>query len=242
MLDIDFLPSEYHQRRTQRHAKPWRHVVVVTSLLIVAGLASTQRLQRNRVQTELAVFSPLYEKLLADQKNLGELKTRLDGLRHHAVLLTYLRHPWPKTRLLATLLDPLPEGIRLEQCAVARESMPIQASAGDEARPQNSSEPKDVSKLVGAERDLNRLRDEYGKTQTVIRFHGSADNAELLHDYIAQLTRKPLFARAELESLETTSSGEKARVRFRGVVVVRPGYGQPGARGLAEAPPSASAE
>lgn len=242
MLDIDFLPSEYHQRRTQRHAKPWRHVVVVATLLVVAGLASAQRSQRNRVQSELAAVTPLYEKLLADQKHLGELKARLGGLRHDAALLTYLRHPWPKTRLLATLLDPLPEGVRLEQCAVAREALPTQPPTGDDARPRASSEPKEASKLAGAERDLNRLREEYDKTQTVIRFHGSADDAEVLHAYIAQLTRKPLFVRAELESLETVGSGEKARVRFRGVVVVRLCYGQPGSRALAEAAAAAPTE
>lgn len=235
MLDIDFLPSEYHQRRTQRHAKPWRHVIVVATLLVVAGLASAQRSQRNRVQSELAAVAPLYDKLLADQKRLGELKTRLGVLRHDAALLAYLRHPWPRTRLLAVLLDPLPEGVRLEQCAVAREPLPTQPPAGDDARPRASSESKDTSKLAGAERDLNRLREEYDKTQTVIRFHGSADDAESLHAYIAQLTKKPLFVRAELESLETIGTGEKARVRFRGVVVVRPCYGQPGSRSLAEA-------
>jgi len=242
MLDIDFLPPEYHQRRTQRHAKPWRHVIVVVALLVVAALASVQRVQRNRVQSELSVVVPLYDKLLADQKRLGELKTRLGGLRHDAALLAYLRHPWPKTRLLATLLDPLPEGVRLEQCTVARETPPPLPSPGDETRPRTSSEPKDLSKLAGAERDLHRLREEYDKTRTIIRFHGSADNAEVLHTYIGHLTKKPLFVRAELESLETVGTGETARARFRGVAVVRPCYGQPGARVSAEATASRSAE
>lgn len=240
MLDIDFLPPEYHQRRTQRHAKPWRHVIVVVTLLVVAALASAQRLQRNRVQTELAVVAPLYDKLLADQKRLSDLKTRLSAVRRNAALLTYLRHPWPRTRLLATLLDPLPDGVRLEQCVVAREAVPPPTEIGESARPRASSEQNDASKIAGAERDLNRLREEYDKTRTVIRFHGSADNAELLHAYIGQLTKKPLFVRAELESLETVGTGEKALVRFRGVVVVRPGYGQPGARASAEAPMPAS--
>ncbi len=242
MLDIDFLPPEYHQRRTQRHAKPWRHVIVVVALLVVAALASAQRVQRNRVQSELAVVVPLYDKLLADQKRLGELKTRLNGLRHDAALLAYLQHPWPKTRILTALLDPLPAGVRLEQCTVTRETPPQQPAVGDETRPRTSSEPKDAAKLAGAERDLHRLREEYDKTRTVLRFHGSADNAELLHAYIGQLTKNRLFVRAELESLETVGTGEKALARFRGVVIVHPCYGQPGARVSAEATASPSAE
>ena len=229
MLQIDFLPQEYRQRHARRNVKPWRHIVVVAVLCAVAGLASVQRIQRQRVQRELTLVSPLYEQVIGQQKRLADVQTQLRRAKDEANVYAYLRHPWPKTQLLAAVLKSVPTEVRIEQLGIVREAIVTATPAGlPETRPRSNATPEDQTKLSPDERDLRRLRAEYDKLRTVIHLSGSTSDSASLHAYFAELGRLPLFAKAEIESLETTEIRGAATVRFRATVCVRNGYGQAG--------------
>lgn len=228
MLQIDFLPQEYRQRQARHRVKPWRHIAVVVVLCIVAGLASLQRIERQRVRRELSFVTPIYEQVVGQQKRLTEMQAELRRAQNEADVYAYLKHPWPKTQLLAAVLKPAPGEVHIDQLNIVREAVATATPAGmPESRPRNAG-PDEQSKLSPTERDLRRLRGEYDKLRTVIRLSGSTSDSAGLHAYFAELNRLPLFAKAEVESLETIEVKGTTTVRFRAAIFVRAGYGQTG--------------
>jgi hypothetical protein len=130
--------------------------------------------------------------------------------------------------LLVALLAPRPAEITLEQLRITREKPAVEAATERHLRTEKPSEEDDLSKLLPAERDLRHFREESDKMRTVIHIAGSTADSGALHRYLSELGKHNLFAKAELDSLESLESKGGAVIKFRATVVVRPGYGQPG--------------
>lgn len=228
MQDIDFLPVQHRQKRVQRRSQPWRIVAVALFVALLATGALSQRARKRRAEKELDEIVPQYELAVGRNRKLAELRAQLGTARNAAELFTYLRHPWPRTQLLAALLAPLPEGITIEQLQITRETPQDQAPAKRYSRRENEAEDDEVDKLPPAARDLRRLRDEFDKATTVVLISGTTGDSGVLHRYLGALGRASLFTKAELDSLESAEDGPARTPEFRATLVVRPGYGQPG--------------
>ncbi|MHC4181635.1 MAG: hypothetical protein ACYSWU_29440 [Planctomycetota bacterium] len=228
MQDIDFLPVQHRQKRVQRRSQPWRIVAVALFIALLATGALSQRARKRRAEKELAAIVPQYELAVGRNRRLAELRAQLDTARNAAELFTYLRHPWPRTQLLAALLAPLPEGITIEQLQITRQTPQDQAPAKRYSRRENEAEDDELAKLPPAARDLRRLRDEFDKATTVVVISGTTGDSGALHRYLGALGRASLFTKAELDSLESAEDGAARTPEFRATLVVRPGYGQPG--------------
>jgi Tfp pilus assembly protein PilN len=229
MLDIDFLPQEM-QRRQARRDSSLRPVLVGAAIIAIVGAAAiVQHRQTREARQALAAVEPFYEQAVAQQQQLVETKKQVEKLRHEAELYTYLKHPWPRTQLLAAVLLPLPAAVRLEQLQVVREAASPSGQPETRARGDRPSD-EEQAKLMPVQRDLRRLREEYDKTQAVVRLSGSTSDSAALHQYLAELGRNGLFVRAELDAIESLEVKGVPTARFRATLFVRPGYGQPGAR------------
>ncbi len=227
MLDIDFLPAQYHRRQARKRSQPWQVIVVLSFVALVAAAAVGQYRRHGVLRAKLQTIEPQYEQAVAMREQVAARQKTLQQSRAEAALLTYLRHPWPRTQLLRAIVDPLPDAIVLNRLEISNER---RAAQGRPERPRSREKDDDKSRamLTPAERDLAALRQQVDSVETMIRISGTTGDGAALHRYVGQLARGSLFRRAELESIESFEGGNGHTVRFQASVAVRPGYGQPG--------------
>ncbi len=226
MLDIDFLPAQYHRRQARKRSKPWQVVVVLAFTTIVAVAAVGQFRRHAALRAELDLLAPQYEQAVAANDRLAKLQTELKEARAEATLLTYLRHPWPRTQLLRALLEPLPDEILLSELEITTGAAAV--ARPSPRRPQPNEDEKALAALPAAERDLAELREQADTAPTIMRVRGATSDSAVLHRFLGALGHHSLVRKAELESIERVEREDGRNVRFRATIVVRPGYGQPG--------------
>jgi hypothetical protein len=247
---LDFLPDRYRQATTRRRNSYWR--LVVTLLFVGAfaatavGLHSVHRDVRAHAANVDARLASARLRLAAIKQKSAELAT----LDEHAALVTFLRHPWPRSRLAASVLADLPATITVEKMriyAVDRPKPPqSEASAtGETAAPVGSA-------VAG---DLEELKTQVEAYDVVVQVDGVTRDLPGLHLYLQSLLANELFVKAEPTSIEAVSEvGDRAGnapspgsgvARFTAHVTVVPGWGCPGgpaadegrgAAGMAAAP------
>lgn len=233
MPDIDFLPAEYRKRHAQHRHTTWRLGLLGAAVAVFALAAVGQLVRRQHVRAELDMIEPVHAALLAHGKQLAGLQTHLQTARATAELVTYLRHPWPRTRILDEILRPLPEELTLDRVTIDRGTPETRGGQPRLSRAQEQAEAAKAAALPPAIRDLKRLRDEADPTRTVVNIVGTTSDNAALHRYLAALEKNQLFSKVELVDVE--SSEGHTGMRFSMMLVVRPGYGQPGGPA---APPS----
>jgi hypothetical protein len=229
MVDIDFLPVEYRQRRRWRQSQPWQVVAAVAIVGLLATAAITQHRRWRRAEAELAAITPVYETVVKLRSRLADVRKQLNQARAHAELYTYLHHPWPRSQLLAAMVTPLPDEITLQQVEILRE--PAGASPPVEIRPVAGGKSQDqaLKSPSPAQRDLAKLRDRTDPTRTVVVLTGTAAGSSAVHRYLGALDSVEIFDKAELDWFESAPGGKTGEtLRFRAVLAVQPGYGQLG--------------
>lgn len=227
MNDIDFLPDHLRVNRRE-HQTRLLWFAGVACCVMALGVASTlQYAARRRLTADLAVVGRAYDAAQSEIQRLARARAELDVAHDEAELLTFLRHPWPRTQIIAALLTPLPESVTLTELRIARES-PVQAKVGRfqaEAGPERVGQQAD--QRPPARRDLERLRQAIEELQTVVSIDGTATDGAALHGYLSDLRQAPLFTAIELGSLESGAENAAGLTRFNVRVNVRPGYGHP---------------
>lgn len=240
MNEIDFLPLEYHQKSADRRQRPWRTVVVLAFATLLGAATMLDFQRRQRLRNDLETIRPQYEKAVAQMARLGELQLQVRSARAESDLYTYLRHPWPRTQILAALLAPLPEEIVIEELKIHQERSPTSDATGSTAKPEvkrldPKAEEAELAKLPPAARDLKRIRAESDAKHTVVILTGQSSESATLHHYLGELGKNDLFRKVQLRSFETTKSEQGPTLRFVAVIIVRPGYGQPGGPAVGKA-------
>ena len=223
MQDIDFLPADYRRRRTNRHGRSWQILAAgaVVGLIVVVAVGQTRALRQ--VETRLAEIAPQREMFESQKTQLGDLRKQLSEAEAEAELIAYMRHPWPKTQLLAETLRCLPEEVVCSMIRIARETQMGQVRrqrGGD-------SEEEDLTKLEPATRDLRLLQEECDFATVTVVLEGTTADGIKLHQYLQQLNDVPLLSKVELQSLESTHGEADVKFRFEARLTVRPGFGQP---------------
>jgi hypothetical protein len=228
MKSIDFLPESYKQRRLHRRA----YHVEITALLIFGSMvalgATTQMVQRMRVNERLTQAEAEYQAATEIEKEHAALQSKIAERSLEAELVAYLGHPWPRTQILRSVTSAVPEAITLTRFAIVR----------DESYPLTTEVDDPEKKLAGAERDLAELRREFDRRPTTLQLSGTADDAATVYDFATRLAESPLLVSVKLESVEnqTTQSLESgAAIRqttFRLRAILPPAPGQPGYKPL----------
>ena len=237
MHDIDFLPSEY---REQQRSRNWydRRILVVTGVIaLIAASAWSQGRRARRLEADVAMRRPACAATAQTRQTLDQLQSQLQLARTRADLVTYLRHPWPRTRILAALLGPLPDNVSFEELTMEVQA-PSGARHGSSRSPAAQEEQRSESAaLAPAARDLQRLREEVDSQQTIVTITGVTSDSAALHEYLGALGRERLFSTAQLQSSGIDRS-DPTSIRFSVTLIVRPGYGQPGGPSGSDARPS----
>jgi hypothetical protein len=148
------------------------------------------------------------------------------SIERQAELETYLKHPWPRTQILAALIDQLPEEVQLEKISIVREPLPASAN---EPLPQTTKVGEAAqAKLDPAQRDLETIRNVYDRSRIVVQLAGQSDDPLAFHRYLEDLGRSKLFTKLEEGGLEHVAGDTEDHIRFTARIIIRPGYGQPG--------------
>ena len=230
MKNIDFLPEIYRERSKQHHARIWWVVVLVIFGSAISFTASIQFMLRRNVQRHLEELEPQFAAAKKLDRQLLDLQSQTNKQSQSATLYTYLKHPWPRTQILAAIVSPLPDSIRLTEVRLAEQAQVVQASDTPAPRRRNNrnAEAAEV-KLAPAEYDLEELRKQYDGQRVVIDISGFAKEVGELRTYVDQLSRNGFVASAQLKSLEAVSdSAQAGQTRFDVHLVLHPGYGQAG--------------
>jgi len=227
MREIEFLPIEYRQKHARRQSQPWQVVVAAAIVGLVGVAATVQYYARRAAQADLAVITPVYESAVDQRAQIEAAQKRLGFAQDMATLYVYLRHPWPRTQLLAALVNPLPETITLQQIQILRE-MPAQSAAAPRKIADRKTEEARLQAMTPAQRDLEKLAAHSDSLHTIVIITGTATEIAALHAYVSELDATDIFNKAELDCFDTLDDGQNGPlVQFRAVLAVQPGYGQP---------------
>ena len=228
---IDFLPVSYREQSTKRKVSYWRLLVIALFGGMFVSTAIYQMRLGQQAEVGLVNVENQYASAVAETNRFAELQAKLGPANTQAELLTYLRHPWPRTQILAAILTPLPDGIELRELRMGRQR--VEKPPAKDERTAVSPETANNDKTPPAGRDLARLQSETDGMQLVVTLTGTTTDADALHAFLDKLGRDKLFAQVRLGTIDARSNesaaGENAHVsRFTAQLFVSPGYGQAG--------------
>ena len=230
-LDIDFLPPRYREECAQRKTHFLRVLSLIVFGVVLSSLAAVQWHTGRKLTSKLEAIAPIHERAHERTVQLTTLKNELARASDQAELLTYLRHPWPRTQLLSAIIEPMPESIKLSELTIGRQeeegegvALPSQMARNTPTASTPEAESKET--LSATQLDLKQLRAEFDPRQTIIHMAGETSNVSELHEYLGELASHSLILKAELRSIETGGRDSIATM-FRARIELRPGYGQP---------------
>lgn len=240
MNSIDFLPNDYRRQAADRRSHVWLFITLTIYGGFVGVVATHQFLSRRAVQREFdQIEIPYVQAELANQR-LAELKSQLEETNVEADLHTYLRHPWPRTQVLAALVEYLPPEVNLTEVTVRRESREQDEDHTATAPTDAMGETDVPSTRPDVRQSFERLRKEIDATRTVIWVRGVTTDNTALHRCIRALGDSWLFTKADLESLDSMDDDATPGAATFGICLeLRPGYGQKD--GPAKRPPGSVA-
>ncbi|WP_254508911.1 PilN domain-containing protein [Anatilimnocola floriformis] len=222
MQTIDFLPEHYRERRKQRRVRWWWALIVCLFGGIVVATASLQWLSVQRVKRELAQLELQCKTHRQLDQELLALETKVASLSHSANLYTFLKHPWPRTQILAAVVSPLPEEVQLTSIRIAETLVAKKPAVG--ATPEASVEANKPTPPA-AVADLQQLHDAHEAQRIVVHVAGSVKEAETLHAYLESLARQPLIAEARLSGMETRKLETHSLVVFELHITIKSAHG-----------------
>lgn len=234
MKTIDFLPERYRQATKRRRTSYWR--LAVTGLFVVAfaGAAGGLFVIERDVRSQYERMNSLHAAAQAQQMLVANKQLELAELRNRADLATFLRHPWPRSRIVHEALSSLPEEVMIERVRLHTADRP-KSRVSEAAAPVVESTTK---KAATAETDLHDLRAAVEAVDLLVTLEGMTVDQAALHVYLQSLATSRLFVKAELTSIEASTgdqSGGESRFAVR--IVVRPGWGMTGGPSAEEMQP-----
>jgi Tfp pilus assembly protein PilN len=220
--NIDFLPQRYREAKIKRSASVWRLfcLFLFAGLLITASYLQSSHLQQARA--DLEKVNLLFTQANNIAKSVADMQAKNAPADQEAELLTYLRHPWPRSQVLAALISTVPESVNLESLEM-RFQLPERTLAERVGAASDAFKPAQT----GPGKDLKQLREQLDGGHWLVSLQGTAQDSADLHSYIAELEQQPLFSKVQLLSLEAQESPTSTACKFSAQIVLRQGYGQP---------------
>lgn len=225
MKNIDFLPERYRQATKRRRTSYWRLVVTGMFVVAFAGAAGGLFFVERDVRKQWEHVNSLHAAAKAQQMLVATKQAELADLRHKADLATFLRHPWPRSRIVHEALIGLPQEVGIERIRIHTAERP-KVKTGEVASSPSSETTK---KAATAETDLNELRESVEALDVLVTLEGITLDQPALHVYLQSLAASKLFVKAELTSIEaSTGDNTGGESKFAVKIVVRPGWGMTG--------------
>jgi Tfp pilus assembly protein PilN len=228
MKQIDFLPEVYRERMKLRRARVWWGIVVLIFGVAIGSTAAAQYWLKSSVEQQYAELETQFIAAQEQVKRLAQLQADNRTAGQWAGLVTYLEQPWPKSQLVVEVIRPLPESIILTELVIGEEETvrPVE-EAGPRRRGPREVEPQ-ATKIPPAQADLDQIRRSHDLKRAVIEISGTAQDDAPLHEYVTQLGRSPLIAKARIKSFgRAATASVQTPKSFTVQVEFRASHGQP---------------
>ena len=221
---IDFLPASYREQTAKRRTHVWRGCVIMIFVVALGTSGVVQYRMYQAARHDLAAVEPALLAAQSATKELSEIQSKLTAAQQQAELLTYLRHPWRRSEILAAVAESLPEALTLSTLLLDYETDAAQARQGTAVASDSLTK---VDTTPAAVQDLKKLRGATDLANLMVVITGITRETAALHQYLAALAANPLFETVELRSIEAATANEQGVSQFAAKIIVRQGYGQP---------------
>ncbi|MBI9016662.1 MAG: PilN domain-containing protein [Phycisphaerae bacterium] len=214
--DMNFLPEDYVQRKTQKRTNM---ICLVLFVLVVGavGVGFWITNQRNAVMNqESSAINNKMTKASAALHTLDILEKKKNEMLAKAEVTQMLMEPVPRSLLVATLTNNLPEGVSLLDYDLSCKEVKQAKSAVSKTKSRRKENAKEVSTQA-----------EIKKFQTVIRFTGISYSDQQVAQLVSNLKTSDLFSQVYLTYSEEhkikkdDSEDEKVR-KFNVVAILDP--------------------
>ncbi len=218
---IDFLPERYRQATSRRRSSYWRVVVAVLFVGIFVATAFSLHSMQVDVRREYEEVNLRYLAAKSEESLLTAEEAKLARITACADLLTFLRHPWPRSRLIDVLFSSLPATVRVERFTITNEPKAVQPTTKSEAAAATPSTERNATTV------LAELRKAVEQNDVVIRLEGITQDQPALHGYLQSLSADGLFLNAQIESIDAVAASPN-EAKFTARIIVLPGWGLAG--------------
>lgn len=188
MLNINFVPDDYVQKRRLYQANILYIVLLLIVLFVAGGVFLVIKTRQRSLFAEVSVINAKLAKTSEAIAQLEELQSKRKIMMKTALMTAQLIEPVPRSLLLAELANSLPAGVSLTRVKFVQKA---QAEAGA----AYSSKYEAAKAAAGAEQGQLSLEK---MLETEIEIEGLAPSDEEVAGYIARLSDSILFEDVDL--------------------------------------------
>ncbi len=208
---INFLPSDYVERRSRRHANTLCVLIGGGSLLLIAAMVGLTLLRAAAATQKRLYTEHKYQQASQEIERLRQLEDRKAGLLRKVELSSDLLERVPRSHLLARLANTLPEHTAIQTLAVALKDVKVRMPAPPAAPGAAGSGPKSVREARQRMRTVQQLQ---------FILSGFAETDVQVAEYIGRLNADPLFDEVNLEFSEQFPYSEDVELRRFEIVFI----------------------
>jgi len=217
--EIEFLPKKYREKRKSHNFQVSRMLLVV---VIVAGMSAVllyQLAKLHAVNQQVAALDEPHARVMQLMQEVERRRAEVAVKRHHAKLLTFLDHPYPKSQVISAIASPLPSEITITRLQVT-----VEQTVGANNKPP-SEKGKKAPKGHPMELDLKQLVDEAKSRRYTVEVEGTTDDTSCLYTFLASLHQAEIIESAKIESIDPHQKSDGSEFsNFTAHVKIKRGY------------------
>ncbi|MEW4451309.1 hypothetical protein AB1L30_01360 [Bremerella sp. JC817] len=194
--EIEFLPKKYREKRTRSSSNISRLVLAAVVVGVMVTVVIFQLAKLHTLNVQVASLDKQHERISQLMQEVDRKRAEVTALRHHANLLAFMDHPYPKSQVIASITNPLPADIVLTRIQLTTQQTGPPVVRG--AKEKGSVEPKG-DPLKG---DLEKLITELRNERCSIELEGTTRDSSLLYQFLADLHQSEVVESAKIESID----------------------------------------
>ncbi len=203
MLNINFVPDDYVQKRQSYRANIFYLVLFMIMLCVSGGTFLVIKARQRKLLAEASLANIRLTKASETISQLEELQGKRKQMMKTALVTAELIEPMPRSLVLAAVTNSLPAGVSLTRLKLVEKKLVNSASG-----PAYSSK-YEAAKSAGGQQ---QMPDEE-MLQTQIEIEGLAPSDIYVAQYIARLSNSVLFEDVNLvHSKEHKIDEERSRM------------------------------
>ena len=223
MKKLDFLPEDYVEKKAQQRA----NVICLCLFLVVlagvgCGFAITEKRQ-GQIDVRVEDVSQQMRKASESLKQLDVLEGKRNEMMKKATISASLMEPVPRSLLLATTTNDLPDGVSLSEFKLVSKDVKSQAKTSNSRTTRSRN--KKSRRPTGAKGEEDKQTIEPAKWETTIEIIGISPTDNEVSRLMANLNksiRSGLFAEVNLIYSEEHEVQEENVRKFKLEVILNP--------------------
>lgn len=222
MNEIEFLPKKYLEKRARSNVKWSRLLLLMLVLVGIVGVGLYQVAALHHLHSQLAEVDDEHQRIVKLMTEVNNKREVLNRLQHSARLLTFLEHPYPRSQILAALVNPLSDQIALSQIHLTHQ----QTDPNVFRTLADLSDPKQAATVHPMKQDLNTLTAESRLRQCTVELAGTTDDPSTLYNFLTALHQSEIVETAKIESIDPHHRADGTEFsNFTAHIKIKRGYG-----------------